>query len=82
MIRISEHGKQRLKERTEIPRGNQKRFVYAGRYNGVPLEQVQDPALRNELIIRFQERRSIVRYYNGYVFVFSKTNVMKTVVKV
>ena len=82
MIRISEHGKQRLKERTEIPVGNHKRFVYAGRYNGIPLEQVEDPSLRNELIMRFQERHSVVRYYNGYVFVFSKTNVMKTVVKV
>lgn len=71
-MKLSRHSKQRMMERANVSRNQEKFFKNALQY-GLSIEQIKDEKLKKELKNR-EKWNSRIKVYKGYVFVYSRNS--------
>lgn len=77
-MKLSTHGKERLYERAQIDKNNQKQFVKAALKNGLSyrkaIEKGYDPDVFNYIAKREDKYRCKVKLYKEYTFCYGKNS--------
>ena len=71
-MKLSLHSKQRINERTNIDKGNQKQFFRAALDKGKSPSRLKNGKLKEYLIAR--ENNCKIKVYKGYIFIHSKNS--------
>lgn len=70
-MRLSKHSKKRMKERANITRNQKSFFRNALKYGKSPAE-INDEKLKYRLISISMTKKTKVKLYKGYIFIYSK----------
>ena len=70
-MRITRHAKERMNERAEINKKNQKQFFRGALNHGKSYGEINDIGLRNHLM-SLESTGCKAKIYKGYIFIHSK----------
>ena len=70
-MKLSNHSKQRMRERTDLNHQERRRLFRDALNNGIPVGKIKNEKLRKYLTAK---NKCKVRIYKGYVFIYSKNN--------
>lgn len=71
-MKLSQHSKERMRERSNIDKGNQKQFFRAALDKGKSPSVLKDGKLKEYLLAR--ENQCKIKVYKGYIFIHSKNS--------
>ena len=71
-MKLSQHSKERISERTNLDKGNQKAFFRAALDKGIPPNNLKEGKLKEYLLAR--ENQCKIKVYKGYIFIHSKNS--------
>lgn len=70
-MKLSNHSKQRMRERTDFNHQERRRLFRDALHNGLTIERIKDEKFKKFLL---SKNKCKIKIYKGYIFIYSKNN--------